>query len=583
MSILRPYQQQAITAIRDAISPETNRVAVEMATGLGKTITFAALIDEWLTEQNSGWDIYRALVLVHTDELVRQAVTKIKAVTRGRWSVGVVKADLDEHSEDIIVASVQTLSRPGRKERISDIGLVIVDECHHATSPTYIDILDHFGAFPRDEVAPGIACPLTPTVGFTATLARSDGQGLGVVWQTLAFSRSLSWAIRKGWLVDLKPYTITIPGIEAGSSDVALDAALTDSIAPEAVVDAWVEKSVRAESHSDQIEQCWPSTVLFAPLVHSAQAFADAFNAVGVKAEVVHGKLPAAERQAVLDRYESGVTTVVCNAMVLTEGWDSPRTGCVIVARPTRSVPLFIQMVGRGLRPWLDADAPPRDEQLCTLLCVAGTTTDLVTVADLSERAVEAVDGRTLLQMEDAFDLGNDLVPDAVLAYRGPVRVEEWDVLVQQSSKAWKFTKGGVPFLPTAKNGKGYVFVVHYADAWWVWSRATDLTGRGKVRRLGLSAPDLELALGMAEDAAQELGGDIGALLADKTRAWRRGTPSEEAVALARQVGVSDADVLRVVSSKRSGKAGRLSDLIDVVVASRVIDSAVTRIVGRTI
>jgi superfamily II DNA or RNA helicase len=94
---------------------------------------------------------------------------------------------------------------------------------------------------------------------------------------------------------------------------------------------------------------------------------------------VVHGGLPAAERRAILDRYDAGVTTVVCNAMVLTEGWDSPRTKCVIVARPTKSVPLFVQMVGRGLRPWLEADAPPREEQRCVLLCVADSTTELVT------------------------------------------------------------------------------------------------------------------------------------------------------------------------------------------------------------
>lgn len=583
--ILRDYQRQAIDACWATITPEVNRVAVEMATGLGKTITFAGLIDEWL----SGVTFQRewpqkpntALVLVHTDELVRQAVDKIQLVTRNRWSVGVVKASQNDVHADIIVASVQTLAKPGRREQIQDVGLIIVDEAHHATARTYTDILEWFGGLPvRYDLTPHLDRPATvPTFGFTATLARSDGAGLGQVWQDLAFSRSLTWGIRHGYLIDLVPYTITIPGVDAGASDAAMDALLADSIAPEAVVGAWLEQTIRVDPDLDHDPMYLPrpSTVLFAPLVRSADAFAETFNAAGVKAEVIHGALPDAERRAILDRYEAGVTTVLCNAMVLTEGWDSPRTSCVIVARPTQSVPLFVQMVGRGLRPWRSAEAPAREDQRCVLLCVAGTTTDLATVADLSDKAIEAEDGRSLLALEDAFDLGGDIPADEDMAYRGPVRVDQWDALVQQSSKAWKYTDGGVPFLPLRKRSGLYVFIVDTSEGWTVWSRMVVAGNRGHVLKLA-TAPDLELAMALAEDEAQERGGDIGALLADKTRPWRKAVPSLEMVSTARMTGVDERAIAQVLSSKASGKAGKLSDLIDKVQASRLLDRLVERI-----
>lgn len=581
VSILRPYQRQCIQAVQEHLTPKVNRIAVEMATGLGKTITFAALIDEWLTKRGQqGWigPGWRALVLVHTDELVWQAVNKILLMTKSCWSVGVVKADRDTNDADIIVASVQTLARAGRRERIHDVGLIVVDECHHATAKSYQDILEHFGAFPQDEVAPGKApwsgVPLTPVVGFTATLARSDGQGLGQVWQDLAFSRSLPWAIRQGWLVDLVPYTIRVPQVDPSASAEVLDAQLAESIAPEAVVDAWQGKSRYTSTGP------YPSTVLFAPLVRSAQAFADAFNDAGVKAEVIHGALPAAERQAILERYEAGTTTVLCNAMVLTEGWDSPRTKCVIVARPTQSVPLFVQMVGRGLRPWLDADAPAREDQRCILLCVAGTANNLVTVADLSEHPIQVQDGQSLLTMEDQWDLGKDIEPDQENAYAGPVRVEQWDALVRRSSKAWKYTIGGVPFLPTAKRGEGYVFIVETGAGREVWWRGVNPPEALGFNMKLATAPDLELAMAMAEDEAQERGGDIGALLADKTRAWRKAVPSAEMQALAQRLGLGK-ELITIMNSRASGKAGKLSDLIDKVQASKVLDVSAEKIKSR--
>lgn len=579
MTILREYQTQALAAFREALGPDVNRVAIEMATGLGKTVTGAQAAVDFLDSFEGAGN--RVLVIAATDEIIGQWVEKLRfAVSRGEqpYRVGVVKAERDEVDMDIVVASVATLAIPGRRERVQDVGFIIVDECHHAVATSYLATLTHFDALPRSanyliNRHDAMWAP-TPVLGLSATLSRTDGQGLGKVWQDMPFSRSLPWAIRKGYLIDLVPYTIKIPDLDTSGTDAALDAALADSIAPSAVVDAWVQYA--------EVDGGNPSTVLFAPLVKSAQAFADAFSTAGIKAEVVHGKMSDAAVAAVMERYEAGVTIVVCNAMKLTEGWDSPRTMCVIVARPTQSVPLFVQMIGRGARPWLDASAPPRDEQRCIVLCVQGTVQQLATFADLSENVGEIKDGVSLLAMEDEWDIGRD-IPDESTTYAGPVRVEAWDMAVQASSKAWNYTAGGTPYLPTAKRAAGYVFCVQdETGAWAVWAR-TAYRGTGLqpalVSKLA-TAPDLELAMAVAEDEAQERGGDVGALLADKTRAWRKGVPSEKLWEHAARLGLQR-EAARIMSQRAGGKAGKLSDLVSRVEASNVLDRVVIKIKER--
>jgi superfamily II DNA or RNA helicase len=587
--LLRKYQTQAVAAFWEALSPDVNRVAIEMATGLGKTLVIGKVADEWLSrDMDEDRDRFppagRVLVLAERDELVRQAVEKIFLVTRGRWTIGVVKAGQNEVAADIVVASVATLRQPGRKEQIQDVGLIIVDECHHSTAQTYVDILRHYGAMDEKdgcETWPG----RIPVLGVTATLARSDGTGLGRIFQDMPFSRGLLWGIRKGYLIDLVPYTIKIPeldlaiAVDSGKGKV-LDVALAEGIAPEAVVQAWMENAAKADLETRTWVR-YPSTVLFAPLVRSAEAFAEAFNAMDIKAEVVAGAYSDEHNAAVEARFRAGTTTVVCNAMKWTEGLDVPRIGCVIVARPTQSVPLFVQMAGRGVRPWLDAEAPPREDQRCILLCVQGTATEVATVADLSEKIGEVQDGKSVLEMEDEWDIGKG-IEDAPALYAGPIRVEAWDALVQQSSKAWKYTKGGAPYLPTAKKRQGYVLIVERDGSWdvFAYGSATYLPPDRKGALRIATAPDLELAMALAEDEAMERGGDIGALLADKARAWRKGAPSEDMRDLADVLGLRR-EKNKILAQKSSGKAGRLSDLIDREIASAVLDPIVAKIKAR--
>lgn len=568
MPTLRPYQQQALHALRMAReeAPLEQRQAIEMATGLGKTITFAVEADHALDE---GAD--RVLILAHTEELVDQAETKVRLMAPDR-AVGVVKAGRNEVAADIVVGSVPTLARPDRRRDLKSVGLVIVDEAHHAVATSYRDILIHYGAFSGlrhdneygDPSGMGNFPKCTPATGYSATLERADGTPLGGVWQNIAFSRGISWAVRKGFLVEPVGYQVSVPelGAVADASKEAVDNALVDSIAPARVVEAWAEKAGGV------------STMLFAPLVRSARAFADAFNAAGVSAAVVWGDMPADDRKATLAAYEAGSITVLCNAMLLTEGVDIPRCKCVIWARPTRSRPLFIQGVGRGLRPWLDPEAPPREEQKCILLVVADSTPGLTTIADLSERPLEAEDGKGLLALEDEWDLSQDLLPDEDRPYDGKVHVSEFDPLVARSSKVWGTTDGGTLFVPSGFGG--YVFVAPDSPGYAV--AFVDAKGGKREHR---RVPDLELAMALGEDLAQDCGGNLARLVADKGRAWRKGVPTDDQKARAVRMGL-DRELSRIMATKTSGKAGKLSDVMDRVRASQLVDPVVEKIKQRT-
>lgn len=551
---LRDYQEQALAARAEAAAerPAENRQAVVMATGLGKTITFGA---EAAAEPG------RTLILTHTDELADQAETKVRLMAPGR-DVGVVKAGRNDVDAEIIIGGVQTLANPARLEPIGHVDRLIIDECHHATADQYVSVMRRMGALPIHQYDDRDPIPVT---GYTATLERGDGRSLGGVWHDVAFSRGISWAVRRGHLVQPRGYRVEVPGLTgvATASEAVQDTALVDSIAPEAVVRAWLDKAAGR------------STVLFAPRVDSARAFARAFNDAGVQAAVVWGEQDKQDRRERIEAYQRGQIMVLCNANALTEGFDAPRTKCVIVP-PGKSRGRYIQRVGRGLRPWLDGPIP-RADQDCLILSLADDTPGLVSVADLSDHeGMTAQDGQGLTELEDQYNL-NDLEPDAPNAYGGPLDVVPFDPLVARSDKVWGRTKAGALFVPAGRDSYVTILPDTLGEGYAV-ARVGRRGGGGIVQR---GVPDVELAMALAEDTALDLGGDMGRLLADKTRPWRDGVPTEAAKDRARRMGLGK-DVDRIMSQRSGGKAGRLSDLMDRVQASKVIDPVVSRVKTRT-
>lgn len=350
---LRDYQVEALEEIEKADADGMRRPLVCHPTGAGKTVCFAHMIS-----RRPG----RALVLVHRDELVRQTVDKLTMIAP-ELRVGVVKAASDEHDAPVVVASVQTASRQRRLERLGGFATVVVDEAHHAVAPTWKRVLTHVGAF--DDGGP-------LTVGFTATPQRDRG-GIGEIWQRVVHYRSIRELIYAGYLSPVHGQTVET------SADFTKVAASRGDFVEEQLGDELTRSGA-----IDEIAQAYLTYaadrrgLAFTPTVATAQALARALVARGVRAEAVWGAMHPDQRRAVLHRLRTGETQVIANCAVLTEGFDEPRVDCIVVARPTKSHPLYIQMVGRGTR------LHP-DKANCLVLDVVGATErhDLVALVDL--------------------------------------------------------------------------------------------------------------------------------------------------------------------------------------------------------
>ncbi|MER7967762.1 DEAD/DEAH box helicase [Streptomyces sp. NPDC096080] len=463
----RPYQTEAIEALNNGWGgTANNRLAVVLPTGAGKTVVFANLILEHLPHLAAQGK--RALVIAHREELLEQAAAKIRAVAPA-LSIGFVKAERDEHQDaDVVVASVQTLAVARRRKAIQDIGLVIVDECHHAAAPSYMTVLEHFGAWRG-----------VPVAGFTATMHREDG-GLAEVWDEVVFTLDILDMIEDGYLCDVRGKRVTIPGlnldkVKTRNGDLQegqLGRALDDSGAPDIVAAAY-------RLHAGD-----RPGVVFTPTVDTAQSMADAFNDAGIPAAAIWGDMPREARKAALKWYETGQVQVLTNCMVLTEGFDAPWTSCVVIARPTKSPGLYCQMAGRALRPW-----EGKKDALILDVMGASTRHRLAALTDLTERsaAAEEDDERSLREIvrdtEERVRRAVDL---------SQIQVEEVD-LFHGSAVRWLRTEGGVWFVPVADGA--CVFLVRNPVDRTYWLRRYDPVG-------GVVAPRSDVPLPLADAKA---------------------------------------------------------------------------------
>lgn len=320
---LRPYQQEAMDAILEAWENGTHKTLLVLPTGCGKTIVFAKVTEECVRQGD------RVLILAHRGELLEQAADKIRKST----GLGCATEKAEETCLGswfrITVGSVQSMMRESRLSRFPDdyFDTIIIDEAHHCISDSYQRVLHHF--------------PEAKVLGVTATPDRGDMKNLGQVFESLAYEYTLPRAIKEGYLSPIKAVTIPLQvdltgvGVQsgdfkAGDLGTALDPYL-EGIATE------MEKYCRDKK-----------TVVFLPLVKTSQKFRDVLNAHGFQAAEVNGE--SQDRAEILREFDAGKYNVLCNSMLLTEGWDCPSVDCIVVLRPTKVRSLYCQMVGRGTR-----------------------------------------------------------------------------------------------------------------------------------------------------------------------------------------------------------------------------------------
>lgn len=320
---LRPYQQQAHDAIFEKWDDGVSKTLLVLPTGCGKTIVFAKVAENCVRRGN------RVLILAHRGELLDQASDKIKKST----GLGCAVEKADETCLGswfrITVGSVQSMQSEKRLKKFSTdyFNTIIIDEAHHCLSDSYQRVLEHFSG--------------ANVLGVTATPDRGDMRNLGSYFEALAYEYTLPKAIKEGYLSPIKamtiPLNIDLTGVGMQSGDFKTGD-LGTALEPYLMQIA-----------DEMIKNCSErKTVVFLPLVSTSKKFAEILNQKGFYAAEVNGN--STDRAEVLRDFDNGVYNVLCNSMLLTEGWDCPSVDCVIVLRPTKVRSLYCQMVGRGTR-----------------------------------------------------------------------------------------------------------------------------------------------------------------------------------------------------------------------------------------
>ena len=320
---LRKYQMEAKNAVLKEWESGNKKTLIVLPTGTGKTIVFSSIVEE-MVKQN-----HRVLILAHRAELLTQAADKLKTLT----GLDAVLEKRDSHSANsfspVTLGSVQTLQQKRRlaefpKNYFQDI---IVDEAHHSLAKSYQNIFEHFSD--------------ANILGVTATPSRGDKKILTKWFDSIAYEYSMRQAIVEKYLVPIKaqliPLKLDISTVRINNGDYAANE-----------VGSALEPYLREIAGQVKIYCKGRKTVVFLPLISTSQLFCDMLRSIGIRAAEVNGN--STNREEILQDFENGEYDVLCNAMLLTEGWDCPSVDCVIVLRPTKIEGLYRQMVGRGTR-----------------------------------------------------------------------------------------------------------------------------------------------------------------------------------------------------------------------------------------
>ncbi len=373
----RPYQQEALAAVDKQFRLGVKRTIVSMPTGTGKTIVLVFLAHMALSQG------HRVLILTHSEEIIKQTYKKLAQVG---ILPGVVKCEFDEFDRPCVIAQIQTLSRKERLRRLpkGSFDFIIVDEAHLANAGTWQRVLRYFGHSWM------VGLTATPFRGDKDSLAWAHFAGLKYAnWQSVAYVYEIQRALREGWLarplvhevstgIDLDEVGVRVPkeGGVADFSTKALEGKIDTPERNQAIVEAWIRVCPGVR------------TVGFCVSQQHALNLTNTFRRNGVESYRIRYGMGDAQRNAILGNHKAGRFPVLTNCAILTHGYDDKALGCVIMARPTLSKTLFMQMAGRGMRPMAGKDR-------CHLLAAVDSCTKhkiaiVREVMQLEEEMVEA-------------------------------------------------------------------------------------------------------------------------------------------------------------------------------------------------
>lgn len=343
---LRPYQSECLRAIDEGFARHRALMTV-MATGLGKTVVFSHLARRCFK---------RVLILAHRDELIRQAADKVRAICGEEPGVEMGESRSPEGYADpprVVVSSVQTMFRPNRQRRFrpADFGLLVVDECHHAVARSYREPIAYFAQNPDLNL-----------LGVTATPTRADKLAMGQVFDAVAYEYGIEPAVEDGWLVPPHQKAVVVEGLDfSGVRSLAGDlspAELEEVLSREKVLHATAAPAV-------ELAGDLPALVFCATVAHARLMAEVLCRYKPQSALALDGTTNRDVRRETVERFRRGEVQFLCNCGLFLEGFDAPNTAVVVMARPTKSLALYAQILGRGTRPLpgvVDFDAPDGPE-----------------------------------------------------------------------------------------------------------------------------------------------------------------------------------------------------------------------------
>lgn len=326
---LRPYQASLYDDILKATATAKRVVAV-LPTGGGKTVIQRALVDHYVGLGR------RVTILTHRDSILRQ---QSRAVSHHRH--GIISPSHDETDDHVQVASVLTLARRLDRHKTD---VLIVDECHHALAKSWRRVIETLDVL---------------TIGFTATPIRLDGQGLGSLFQTIVTGATIRDLIRDNYLVEpiiYAPSVFDATGIKTTAGDYNFKS-MVKQLKRQKIIGGAVNHYRRFADGR--------SCLVYCATVDHARETADRFNAESIAAEVLSADVSVETRARVIERLTQRVTRVIVSVDTISEGTDVPSVSAIIILRPTKSLSLFMQQVGRGLR-------PDRDKRDCVVIDAVG-------------------------------------------------------------------------------------------------------------------------------------------------------------------------------------------------------------------
>jgi len=344
---LREYQEKAVAAIQHAWDSGDPAPLAALATGAGKTTILAQLLVETVTPM-----IHRALVVGHTEEIVTQLHERVINQFGGELNhyfgddfapgIGIVMAEQDAADARIVVATRQSLHKK-RLAKLLEHGafdILIIDEAHHALAD------NSYGSIKETLTE---ANPLLRTAGFTATPKRTDKEALGSLFTSICYQWLIPEGVGSGYLV---PATRLKVSTKVDVSDLRTQKGDYEQSKLISALDTANWRDLCVNAYQQYIAPSNRMALAFLPNVAMSQNFAAALREIGVAAAHIDGETPKEERRRILAQYAAGEIRIISNCMVFTEGFDSPQTSAILLARPTRQSTLFTQIIGRGLRPY---------------------------------------------------------------------------------------------------------------------------------------------------------------------------------------------------------------------------------------